>query len=101
MLLDLAHHDNLTAAQLITHLSGGGHLTIAGTPRRVADVMHEWLNVDAADGFSVMPPTMPGQLQAFINDVLPILRSRGLVRDTYTATTLRGHYQLPTPAGAP
>jgi FMN-dependent oxidoreductase (nitrilotriacetate monooxygenase family) len=95
LIIDLARKDGLTARQIFTRLSGGGHLTVAGTPRRVADVMEEWFLEGAADGFTVMPPTMPAQLEIFISTVVPILRERGLYRMEYEYTTMREHYGLP------
>jgi hypothetical protein len=53
--------------------------------------------VGAADGFNVMPPTLPGGLEDFVDLVVPELRRRGLFRAEYTATTLRGHYGLARP----
>jgi hypothetical protein len=52
----------------------------------------------AADGFNVMPTVLPAQLDAFIDDVVPILQQRGLFRRNYEAITLRGHYGLARPA---
>jgi FMN-dependent oxidoreductase (nitrilotriacetate monooxygenase family) len=100
MILDLARSENLTIPDLLRRLSGGGHLTVAGTPDRVADTMHEWFTERAADGFTIMPPTMPGQLDAFTQDVVPLLRGRGLLRHAYTGRTMRDHYGLPRPAAS-
>jgi spore maturation protein SpmB len=57
--------------------------------------MEEWFLEGAADGFTVMPPTMPAQLEIFISTVVPILRERGLYRMEYEYTTMREHYGLP------
>ena len=57
-----------------------------------------WFTEGAADGFNVMGPALPSGLEAFIEHVLPILRSRGLFREDYTGTTLREHYGLAKPA---
>ncbi|ART68157.1 LLM class flavin-dependent oxidoreductase [Mycobacterium dioxanotrophicus] len=92
---DLADHEALTVRQLIAKLGGGrGHRTIAGTPEQVADDLQEWFTAGAADGFNIMPPYLPGGLEDFVEQVVPILRRRGLFRTEYTATTLRGHYGL-------
>ena len=52
----------------------------------------------AADGFNVMPPWLPGGFDLFAEQVVPILRKRGLFRHDYEGTTLRDHYGLTRPA---
>ncbi|TCN52824.1 FMN-dependent oxidoreductase (nitrilotriacetate monooxygenase family) [Rhodococcus sp. SMB37] len=95
---DLAEKEELTVRQLIAKLGGGrGHRTFAGTPTQIADEIQLWFVSDAADGFNVMPPYLPGGLEDFTALVVPILQERGLFRTDYTATTLRGHYGLERP----
>jgi FMN-dependent oxidoreductase (nitrilotriacetate monooxygenase family) len=92
---DLAERENLTVRQLIGKLGGGrGHRTFAGTPTDIADELQSWFENDAADGFNIMPPYLPGGLEDFVDRVVPILQERGLFRTDYTATTLRGHFGL-------
>ncbi|MCX4095437.1 LLM class flavin-dependent oxidoreductase [Nocardia sp. alder85J] len=91
----LAAGRELTVRQLIGELGGGrGHRTLAGTPEQIADDLESWFVGGAADGFNIMPPYLPGGLEDFVEQVVPILRQRGLFRTEYTATTLRGHYGL-------
>ena len=52
---------------------------------------------DAADGFNIMPPYLPGGLDEFVELVVPILRQRGLFRSEYEGTTLRENLGLPRP----
>lgn len=94
LIIDLAQGEDLTVRQLLGRLSGGGHLTVVGTPQRIVDVMEKWFTAGAADGFTIMPPTMPSQLRAFTSDVVPLLCERHLFRRTYEHTTMRGHYGL-------
>jgi len=95
---DLAENEGLTVRQLIGKLGGGrGHRTFAGTPEQIADELQLWFEQEAADGFNVMPPYLPGGLEDFTAKVVPILQERGLFRTEYTATTLRGHYGLDRP----
>ena len=54
----------------------------------------------AADGFNVMPPLLPAQLDVFAAEVIPLLQRRGLFRTEYAGTTLREHYRLPRPNSA-
>ncbi|WP_124712702.1 LLM class flavin-dependent oxidoreductase [Mycolicibacterium nivoides] len=92
---DLASSESLTVRQLIAKLGGGrGHRTFAGTAEQVADDLELWFTEGAADGFNIMPPYLPGGLEDFVEQVVPILQRRGLFRTDYTATTLRGHYGL-------
>jgi alkanesulfonate monooxygenase SsuD/methylene tetrahydromethanopterin reductase-like flavin-dependent oxidoreductase (luciferase family) len=57
--------------------------------------MTDWWDTGAADGFTVMPNVLPGQLAAFVEHVVPILRQAGLARSEYAGTTLRDHVGLP------
>ncbi|MFG1316882.1 nitrilotriacetate monooxygenase, partial [Xanthobacter autotrophicus] len=52
---------------------------------------------EGADGFNIMAPHLPGGLEDFIDDVVPILRKRGLFRSEYEGTTLRENLGLPFP----
>ena len=46
-----------------------------------------------------MPPVFPVMLDAFIEEVIPILQKRGLFRTAYEGNTLRDHYKLDRPVG--
>jgi FMN-dependent oxidoreductase (nitrilotriacetate monooxygenase family) len=95
----LAQSEDLTVRQLLARLGGGrGHRTFTGTPEQVADTIAEWFHSGAADGFNIMPPLLPSGLEEFVNEVVPILRRRGLFRTAYEGATLREHYGLPRPA---
>jgi FMN-dependent oxidoreductase (nitrilotriacetate monooxygenase family) len=96
----LARRKQLTARQLIRELAGGGgHRVIVGTPEQVADDIAHWFAAGAADGFNLMPDTLPGGLDDFVDGVVPILQQRGLFRREYRGHTLREHLGLPVPAG--
>jgi alkanesulfonate monooxygenase SsuD/methylene tetrahydromethanopterin reductase-like flavin-dependent oxidoreductase (luciferase family) len=56
--------------------------------------MEQWFTSAAADGFTILPPLLPEGIDLFVDHVVPALRRRGLVRDGYETSTLRGHYQL-------
>ena len=71
-----------------------GHHVFTGTPEQVADLMVDWFDDGAADGFNIMPPILPSMLEIFIAEVVPILRKRGLFRSEYAGETLRDHYRL-------
>lgn len=64
-----------------------------GTPEQIADRMQQWFEGRGCDGFFVWPPYYEGTRE-FIELVLPILRERGLFREEYEASTLRGNLGL-------
>jgi alkanesulfonate monooxygenase SsuD/methylene tetrahydromethanopterin reductase-like flavin-dependent oxidoreductase (luciferase family) len=100
LVVDMARAEDLTVRQIIGRLAGGrGHRTLVGTPEQVADDLQLWFENGAADGFNFMPPSIPDQLEVFVDNVIPILRQRGLFRTEYEGTTLRDHYGLDLPAG--
>jgi hypothetical protein len=63
----------------------------------VADTIELWFTNGAADGFNIMPAVLPSGLELFVEQVVPILQSRGLFRNEYTGLTLREHYGLSRP----
>jgi FMN-dependent oxidoreductase (nitrilotriacetate monooxygenase family) len=100
---EAALRDGLSLRQLLRKLAGArGHFTATGTPEAIADVIEDWFRSGAADGFNVMPPIMHGQFVLFTEEVVPILRKRGLFRADYEGTTLRSHFGLqPVAEAAP
>ncbi|MET7718159.1 LLM class flavin-dependent oxidoreductase [Streptomyces sp. NPDC005407] len=102
LVADLARREQLTIRQLIARLGGGrGHRVFAGTPEQIADQLEQWFTEGAADGFNIMPPYLPGGLDDFVDQVVPLLQDRGLFRTEYSGRTLRDHYGLERPAGRP
>jgi FMN-dependent oxidoreductase (nitrilotriacetate monooxygenase family) len=98
VILNLVKRDKPTLRQLLGYLAGArGHFVTAGTPEEIADLIEEWFTDGAADGFNIMPPLLPAQLDAFSTEVIPILQRRGLFRTEYSGTMLREHYGLPWP----
>ena len=101
VILNLVRRDKLTLRQLLGYLAGArGHYVTAGTPEQVADLIEDWFSDGAADGFNIMPPLLPAQLDIFSAEVIPILQRRGLFRTEYAGATLREHYGLPWPKSA-
>jgi FMN-dependent oxidoreductase (nitrilotriacetate monooxygenase family) len=98
VILNLVRRDGPTLRQLLGYLAGArGHFVTAGTPEQIADLIEDWFKDGAADGFNLMPPVLPAQLDVFSAEVIPILQRRGLFRTEYTGTTLRAHYGLRWP----
>ena len=94
--LDIARRDNLTIRQLYLSVAGGnGHRTVIGTPADIADAMEEWFHHEAADGFNILPPWLPGGLDDVVDMVVPELQRRGLYRTAYEGSTLRENLGIP------
>jgi hypothetical protein len=62
----------------------------------VANEIQRWFEGGGFDGINLFAST-PGQFSRFLNEVVPILRERGIVRRDYESTTLRGNLGLPIP----
>ena len=74
-----------------------GHAVACGAPQQIADMMEEWFRSRACDGFVLLPAYFPAGLDEFVDEVVPILRARGLFRTEYEGSTLRSHLDLPVP----
>jgi hypothetical protein len=78
-------------AQLIADIDGehapwAGALQAYGDVGDVVDVIETWLRAGAADGFVVLPGSLPADVAALIKGVVPELKSRGLVEERSVAT---------------
>ena len=92
----VAKQEKLTLREMALRSTTPRHEFI-GTPRQVADSMQRWFENDAADGFMLVPSVLPQGFNDFVEQVLPILKERGLFRTEYEADTLRGNLGLPKP----
>lgn len=87
VLVNIARRDQLTLRQLLMRLaSGRGHLLAVGTGADIAATMQHWFDSGAADGFNVMAPVMPADLQSFVDLVVPALVDRALFAVDHQAT---------------
>ncbi|WP_217559923.1 LLM class flavin-dependent oxidoreductase [Paenibacillus sp. GbtcB18] len=68
-----------------------------GTPEKVADLIQEYFEAGAVDGF-MLSAAVPSGLEDFVDHVVPILQQRGIFRTEYESDTLRGNLGLPVPA---
>ncbi|PWW08707.1 FMN-dependent oxidoreductase (nitrilotriacetate monooxygenase family) [Paenibacillus cellulosilyticus] len=99
LIMDLARKDNLSIIELGRRLLGArGHMQFVGTPEQLADLMEEWFDGYGCDGFNIMPPVLPGDLDDFVDQVVPVLQRRGLYREEYEGSTLREHLGLSNPS---
>jgi FMN-dependent oxidoreductase (nitrilotriacetate monooxygenase family) len=98
--LRLAEANNHTVGQAARAIARSrSHQAFVGTPEGLADLMQNWLESGACDGFNIMPPYFPEQLRVFVEEVVPILQRRGLFRHDYTGRTLRENMGLARPPG--
>ncbi|MPS68314.1 MAG: LLM class flavin-dependent oxidoreductase [Novosphingobium sp.] len=72
-----------------------GHNVFLGTPEQMADLMIAWRDAGACDGFTLQPSYMPGGLEDFVEQVVPLLQQRGRLRTEYPGSTLRETLGLP------
>ncbi len=73
------------------------HASIVGTAEQAADLMETYFTQGGADGFMIVPPYMMGGLDAITEQLVPVLKQRGLFRQDYEGTTLRDHLGLERP----
>ncbi len=98
MMVDIARKHSFSIRQLYQWIATArGHWTIVGTPAQVADQLQSWFENEAADGFNVLPPVLPGSLDDFVDLVIPELQRRGLFRTAYEGSTLRENLGLARP----
>ncbi|WP_211326545.1 LLM class flavin-dependent oxidoreductase [Paenibacillus flagellatus] len=94
--------EDITVRELFHYFAATarGHLLIVGDPEQIADQMEQWFVEEAADGFNICPPYMPGGLDLFADLVVPVLQRRGLFRTEYEGATFRDHFGLTRPDNA-
>jgi FMN-dependent oxidoreductase (nitrilotriacetate monooxygenase family) len=92
-LVDLVRRERPTIRELYLRSGLTGNARI-GTPSDIADIMQEWFEAFACDGFNITPATLPGGGEAFVETVVPELQRRGLFRTDYEGSTLRENLGL-------
>ena len=98
MMVDIARKHSFSIRQLYQWVATArGHWTIVGTPVQVVDQLQAWFENEAADGFNILPPVLPGSLDDFVDLVIPELQRRGLFRTAYEGKTLRENLGLARP----
>lgn len=96
----LAVDERYTVRMLLREvLKAAGHSVVIGSAEQVADHMQHWFEHRAADGFAILPPTVPVGVERFLDEVVPILQSRGLFRTEYVDGSLRDNLGFTRPAG--
>ena len=92
-----------TVREFLYRTVNGWGAQVIGTPERIADEIEDWFHARASDGFVLSDSGLPGQLDLFVDEVVPVLRKRGLFRHEYAGRTLRSHLglEVPTRFGVP
>lgn len=67
-----------------------------GTPEQIADRFQLWLDSRGSDGFNLFE-SLPGQLEIFVDEVVPILQKRGIFKQDYAGLTFRETLGLDVP----
>lgn len=99
--LDDAPDAARTRRERLDELAGAEYRSDAevfiGTPAQLADLLEDW-HTAGATGFRLRPAALPHDLQQITDVLVPELQRRGLFRQSYEASTLRGLLGLPRPA---
>lgn len=75
------------------------HPVIVGPGVEAADHMQAWFEAGAADGFWISPDVNSDGIDAFVDEVVPILQERGLFHQDYEGKTLRENIGAPEQYG--
>ncbi len=93
----LAGDGNPSVREFLYRTVNGWGAQVFGTPEQIADEIEAWFTSRACDGFVLQDAGLPGQFEDFVEQVVPLLRKRGLFRQEYTGTTLRDHLGVGCP----
>ncbi|MFE4253466.1 NtaA/DmoA family FMN-dependent monooxygenase [Streptomyces sp. NPDC056910] len=92
---ELATANNWSIRDLV--IETGNRQNFVGSPATVARTINDYVQTDASDGFILAPHITPTGLDAFADQVVPLLQERGVYRGEYAGTTLRDHLGLAHP----
>lgn len=76
---------------------GAGGVLFCGGPVDLAELIAEWQQAGAVDGFHVRPVEPRRDLERFVNGTAALLQHRGLFRSFHPGATLREHLGLHRP----
>lgn len=75
------------------------HPTVVGPAALYADHIQEWFEAGAVDGFWISPDVYVDGVDAFVDEVVPILQQRGIYPSAYPGATLRENLGVPAQYG--
>ena len=93
-LIDRVKRENPTIRQLYEQVAGKGGFCLIGTPAQIVDVMQDWFESEACDGFNITPTHLPTGCVDFVELITPELQRRDLFRTEYEGRTLRENLGL-------
>ena len=93
-LIERVRRENPTIRQLYAQVAGMGGFCLIGTPQQIVDVMQDWFEGAACDGFNITPTHLPAGCEDFVDLITPELQRRGLFRTEYEGRTLRENLGL-------
>jgi N-acetyl-S-(2-succino)cysteine monooxygenase len=98
LLIDMARRENLTLIQAGRRFAEGqAHQMVCGSAKTIADLMQDWFEQGACDGFALMPSYFPRGVRDIAESLVPELQRRGLFRTEYEGRTLRENLGLLQP----
>ncbi|MBD1550406.1 LLM class flavin-dependent oxidoreductase [Pseudomonas typographi] len=77
-----------TIADLVYLRTHNPHTCIVGTAEQIADKIEEWQEA-GIDGINVVNWVIPGSFEEFADEILPVLRTRGLAQSEYVSGSFR------------
>ncbi|WP_261564964.1 NtaA/DmoA family FMN-dependent monooxygenase [Frankia gtarii] len=92
---ELSEAKKLSLREVVIEVTG--RQSFIGSAATVAETINRFVQQDASDGFILVPHIVPGGLDDFADQVVPLLQERGVFRAEYTGTTLREHLGLELP----
>lgn len=94
----MAVEDRMTLREMMARADRNlGHAAPVGSAVEVADLMQEWYEAGACDGWAITPTAYPETFDAICDLLVPELQHRGLARTKYDGETLRDHLGLARP----
>ncbi len=94
-IVKMAQDEGLTLRQVaLRHATPRGDFV--GGPDTIVAAIDAWFQAGACDGFNFCE-SMPGQLELFVELIVPRLQAKGLYRREFEAKTLRGNLGVPEP----
>ncbi len=98
LISEMAARENLTIRQVYERqLSAPGGRSLKGTPEMIADVLQDWFESKACDGYVLSVPVAPRGMYDIVDRIIPELQRRKLFRTEYEGRTLREVMGIRTP----
>ncbi|HEX4894568.1 MAG TPA: LLM class flavin-dependent oxidoreductase [Hyphomicrobiaceae bacterium] len=93
-LIERVKREKPTIRELYKQVAGLGGFCLVGTATQIVDIMQDWFENEACDGFNITPTHLPSGCEDFVQFIVPELQRRGLMRTSYEGKTLRENLGL-------